>query len=61
MIGKDLARRFDEHGLLYDLTASDRITWWAYENAERARTQVWMAKKELVRLGSDWRSALGAI
>jgi 5-methylcytosine-specific restriction endonuclease McrA len=56
-IGSELGRRFDDHGLLHDVAASDRITWWAYENAERAQTQVWIAKKELVRLGSEWRSA----
>ena len=58
-IGTELARRFDKHGLLHDVTASDRITWWAYENAERAQTQVWVGKKELVRLGSEWRGAFG--
>ncbi len=57
-IGRELARLFEERGLLHDLPASDRITWWAYENAERAQTQVWMARKELVRLGSEWRAAL---
>ncbi len=58
MLGRDLARLFDERGLLHDVAASYRITSWAYASAERARAQVWMTKRELAPLGTAWRAVL---
>lgn len=56
--GTELARRFDEKGLLHDLGASLHVTRWAYAQAETAGAQVWRRVDELVALGPQWRRVL---
>jgi 5-methylcytosine-specific restriction endonuclease McrA len=56
----DLARRFDEAGLVHDREVSLRITRWAYEQVARNGGQVWVRKDELVSLGRDWERVLAA-
>jgi 5-methylcytosine-specific restriction endonuclease McrA len=52
--GPELSQRFDEKGLLHDLSASLQITRWAYAQAEDAGAQVWAEKDELVALDPRW-------
>jgi hypothetical protein len=53
--GRELSERFDEKGLLHDLSASLQITHWAYAQAEDAGAQVWLEKEDLVTLDPRWR------
>ena len=59
--GSQLGVLFGEGGLFHDLDASYRVTSWAYASAEQAHAQVWLAGKEALPLGGEWRAVLGVI
>jgi 5-methylcytosine-specific restriction endonuclease McrA len=53
-----LTRRFDEQGVAHDLGATEQIAIWAYGQAERARSHVWVAGRDgLELLDGSWRDA----
>jgi 5-methylcytosine-specific restriction endonuclease McrA len=54
----ELCHRLHEAALPFDLTASVRITEWAYEQTEKSQGQVWVEKKVFRHLGSGWRKIL---
>lgn len=56
----ELARRFDDAGLVHDRAASLRITRWAYGQVARAGGQVWVKSDVLVPLGREWEQVLSA-
>jgi hypothetical protein len=55
LFGTELARTFHERNIPQDEKASWRITAWAYEQAQRANSLVWLLGNELVSLPSGWR------
>jgi hypothetical protein len=56
----ELDQRLSEAALPHDFAASVRIAEWAYEQTERARGQVWIAKRDFKHLGPEWRRLLVA-
>jgi len=56
--GDELAAAFCERNIVHDLTASWRITAWAYKQAQSADSLVWRQGDELVKLTPLWRALL---
>ena len=54
----ELEERFTEAGMPFEFQASQRVAAWAYGQVAGARGQVWIAGKELERLGEAWRELL---
>jgi len=50
-----LAARFHEKNIIHDQAVSEQIAFWAYEQAERGNSEVWLLGKQLVGLSADWR------
>lgn len=57
---EELRCRLQEAALPVSLTASVRITEWAYEQTEKANGQVWVTERVLQHLGPTWRQLLSA-
>jgi 5-methylcytosine-specific restriction endonuclease McrA len=62
--GRAMGAEFDARRLPHDLTATNRVTAWAYENAERAGAQVWLGgtrtKGDYQRASPEWRTIMGS-
>lgn len=56
--GGELSAAFRERNVIYDLDVSWRVTSWAYEQAQRVGSFVWVEGRELVALTPDWRNLL---
>jgi hypothetical protein len=55
-----LLKEFDREGLPHDLSATTRVASWAYEQADKSGTQLWVAgRNELAFLPNNWRSRAG--
>ena len=52
--GNELGRRFNEVGVVHDLTASVRIAEWAYAQEAVTGGRVWSRGREFVSLSSSW-------
>jgi hypothetical protein len=57
---EELDARLPELALPCDLSASIQVAQWAYEQAEKANGQVWVAERVLRHLGAGWRTCLSA-
>jgi hypothetical protein len=60
MYGEELAAAFSEMNIVHDQDSSWRVTAWAYEQAQTARSLVWRQNNELVALTPEWRALLMA-
>jgi hypothetical protein len=49
---------FETTPFLVDADASSSVTEWAYDQAERAGSVVWVRGRETSHLSSDWRMVL---
>jgi hypothetical protein len=58
--GDAIAMALEERGIVSRLSASNRITLWAYEQAEAANALTWVRGDEIVALGAKWRDLLNA-
>jgi hypothetical protein len=56
--GEVLESYFREQGVLHDLSVSDQIARWAYDQAEVAGAKVWNKREQIVALDSAWRAIL---
>jgi len=56
----EIGKRLTEAALPHDLSASERIAEWAYEQTEQASGQVWVERRVFEHLGPDWRRLLVA-
>jgi hypothetical protein len=56
--GDALAAAFRERNVIHDLRASWRVPSWAYEQAQRAGSLVWVRGAELVALTPCWRELM---
>lgn len=56
--GDELSAAFRERNVVHDLRASWRVTAWAYEQAQRAGSLVWVRGGDLVGLEPGWREFL---
>ena len=59
-LGERLTALLQDAELPHDLPASIRIAQWAYEQTEKSRGQVWVAKQVFRHLGPGWRQLLSA-
>lgn len=55
----ELNARLTEASLPCDPTATVQIARWVYQQTERANGQVWVAKKEMIHLSSNWGQCFG--
>jgi hypothetical protein len=53
--GAKLQEIFSATHFVYDADASLSVTEWAYEQADRAQSLVWVRGRETSRLGPEWR------
>lgn len=56
--GAALASEFDNAGKVHDAAASQRVTTWAYANAEQAGALLWVEAKKFEK-SAGWRAAVG--
>ncbi len=56
----ELEERLTDAGLTHDQFASKRIAEWAYEQVEKAKGQVWVARSSFQHLGQNWRRLFAA-
>ncbi len=52
----DMKEFFGDQGIINDLSSSNQVTRWAYEQAENAGAHVWVMGGETREIGSYWRS-----
>ena len=55
---EELGHQFDDAILRHDVVRTQKIAVWAYQQAELAEANVWIAGDQIRGLGADWRSAL---
>ena len=48
-----------QRGVVAELTASNRVTAWAYAQAEAANALTWVQADEMVPLAPEWRGLIG--
>ncbi|HEY9285127.1 MAG TPA: HNH endonuclease domain-containing protein [Pyrinomonadaceae bacterium] len=58
--GAEMSAAFGAGSIAHDEGASWRITEWAYGQAEKAGSLVWLSGKELTALTPAWRNVLSA-
>ncbi len=46
---------FDQWGIVHDLDSSTQITFWAYDQARKAKAHVWVSKDEIRPIGTYWQ------
>ncbi len=56
--GTQLGEALEPHGILAELTASNRIAQWAYAQTEAAHGFTWLRGDEMVPLAAEWRKWL---
>ena len=56
--GRSLADSFDDAGLMHDLERSHQIAWWAYEQAQAARSPLWIESTSFEQCGYRWQQIL---
>jgi 5-methylcytosine-specific restriction endonuclease McrA len=54
--GKQIEDAMQERSIIAELTVSNRIAQWAYEQTEAANGLTWMRADELVPLAANWRA-----
>ncbi|GFO56967.1 hypothetical protein GMSM_39740 [Geomonas sp. Red276] len=58
-LGALLAREFDDRGILHDINATKRIAFWAYDQAENSRSNLWHQSNIVSPIEDKWRQAFG--
>lgn len=54
-LGAVLADQFDMRGILHSISATEKITFWAYHQAEGAKSNVWHRKNLVQPIEPSWR------
>jgi hypothetical protein len=55
----ELKERLTEASLSCDPLATVQVAKWVYQQTEKANGQVWVAKKEMMHLSSNWAQCFG--
>lgn len=55
----DLKGFFSGEGIIHDLSSSNQVTRWAYEQASNSQSHVWIQGKEIRPIGTYWRNLFG--
>jgi hypothetical protein len=53
--GAQLGDALEQHRIVAELAASNRIAGWAYSQTEAARGFTWLRADEMVPLSAEWR------
>jgi len=56
--GEQIAKELERRGVVSELAASNRVTHWAYAQAEAAGGLTWLRMDEMVPLAAGWRALL---
>ena len=54
-----LLQFFGDKGIIHDLSSSNQVTRWAYEQATHANAHVWVQGNETRPIGTYWRNLFG--
>jgi HNH endonuclease len=57
--GAQIATELTGRGVVAELAASNRVTQWAYSQAEAASALTWVQADEMVPLDAGWRGMFG--
>lgn len=55
-----LSEALEQHGIVAEVAASNRVAQWAYAQTEAAHGLTWVRSDEMVPLGSGWRDVFAA-
>lgn len=58
--GYAIGQEFDRRGILHNLTATEKIVFWAYSQAETAGSNLWLRDDDVLPIDPSWRLLLGA-
>ena len=58
MFGEQIGEALRERGIVAELAASNRVTRWAYGQAEAAGGLTWVRADEMVPVGAGWRTLI---
>jgi|SRR3989344_2726079 len=58
--GNVLVKEFDARGILHNLSATEKIVYWAYSQAEAAGSNLWLCKDDVLPINPSWRMILEA-
>jgi 5-methylcytosine-specific restriction endonuclease McrA len=61
MHGAELTHELSRRGIVTELLASNRITAWAYSQAEAASALTWVRADEMVPLAAGWSALLARV
>jgi hypothetical protein len=53
-----LGEALEQHGIVAELPASNRVAQWAYGRTEAARGLTWLRADAMVPPGAEWRRML---
>ena len=56
--GPQLCGALEQHGIVAELTVSNRVAQWAYAQTEAAQGLTWLRADEMVPLGAEWRGVM---
>ena len=56
--GDQIRDALEQHGVVAELAASNRVAAWAYGQTEAARGLTWLRADEMVPLAAAWRGLL---
>ena len=54
-LGASLALEFDARGILHNIAATERIAFWAYNQAEGSKSNLWHQKDIVQPIETSWR------
>lgn len=54
-LGVFLTGEFDTHGILHNIAATEKIAFWAYHQAEGAKSNVWHQRDVIQPIEPNWR------
>jgi hypothetical protein len=58
--GDQIGNAMKERGIIAELTISNRVAQWAYEQTENSNGLTWVRGDELVQLTPEWRTSFGS-
>jgi len=56
--GKALGQEFDAHSILHNQVATEKIAFWAYSQAEKSGSNLWLRKDDVLPIDQSWRNVL---
>jgi len=57
--GKTLEQEFDARSILHNLEATEKIAFWAYSQAEKSGSNLWLNRVDVLPIDQSWRQVMG--